>query len=109
NSYPTWMLTRSKTRQPGFSLCGRDPNRCFCAGWRRESLIAQSPAGMKLSSHLATVFQVPRWTLEGCVKRRDMLRLTGAAAAIAAVGSGRVLPPDTEDMFSSIAAGDPGH
>ena len=58
--------------------------------------------------HLATVFQVPRWTLEGCVRRRDMLRLTGAAAAIAAVGSGKVLPPDTEDMFSSIAAGDPG-
>jgi exopolysaccharide biosynthesis polyprenyl glycosylphosphotransferase len=37
-----------------------------------------------------------------------MLRLTGAAAAIAAVGSGKVLPPDTEDMFSSIAASDPG-
>ena len=58
--------------------------------------------------HLATVFQVPRWTLEGCVKRRDLLRLTGAAAAIAAVGGGKVLPPDTEDMFSSIAAGDAG-
>jgi hypothetical protein len=42
------------------------------------------------------------------VKRRDMLRLTGAAAAIAAVGGRKVLPPDTEDMFSSIAAGDPG-
>ena len=58
--------------------------------------------------HLATVFQVPRWTLEGCVRRRDMLRLAGAAAAIAAVGSGKVLPPDTEDMFNSIAAGDSG-
>ena len=42
------------------------------------------------------------------MRRRDMLRLTGAAAAIAAVGSGKVLPPDTGDMFSSIAAGDPG-
>jgi len=37
-----------------------------------------------------------------------MLRLTGAAAAIAAVGGGKTLPPDTEDMFSSIAAGDAG-
>ena len=37
-----------------------------------------------------------------------MLRLTGAAAAIAAIGGGKVLPPDTEDMFSSIAAGDAG-
>ena len=46
--------------------------------------------------------------MEGCVRRRDMLRLAGAAAAIAAVGSGEVLPPDTGDMFSSIAAGDPG-
>ena len=42
------------------------------------------------------------------MRRRDMLRLAGAAAAIAAVGSGKVLPPDTEDMFSSIAAGDLG-
>src|SRR6516165_11797865 len=33
NTYPTGTLTRSKTRQPGLSLCGRDPNRCFCAGW----------------------------------------------------------------------------
>ena len=58
--------------------------------------------------HLAAVFQVPRWTLEECVKRRDMLRLTGAAAAIAAIGGGRTLPPNTEDMFSSIAGGDAG-
>jgi hypothetical protein len=36
HTYPTWTLTRSKTRQPRLSLCGRDPNRCFCAGWCRE-------------------------------------------------------------------------
>jgi transcriptional regulator with XRE-family HTH domain len=57
--------------------------------------------------HLAAVLQVPRWALEGHVKRRDMLRLTGAAAA-AAMGGGTFPPPDSEDLFSSIAAGDPG-
>ena len=35
NTYPTWTLTRSKTEQPALSLCGRDANRCFCAGWCR--------------------------------------------------------------------------
>jgi len=57
--------------------------------------------------HLAAVFQVPRWVLEGCVKRRDMLRLTGAAAAGAALGFGKP-SPDGEELFASIAAGDPG-
>ena len=56
--------------------------------------------------HLAAVLQVPRWALEGHVKRREMLRLTGAAAAVAALGGGKFLPPDSEDLFSSIAAGD---
>jgi hypothetical protein len=37
-----------------------------------------------------------------------MLQLTGAAAAVAAMGGGKFLPPDSEDLFSSIAAGDPG-
>jgi transcriptional regulator with XRE-family HTH domain len=58
--------------------------------------------------HLAAVLQVPRWALEGHVKRREMLRLTGAAAAAAFMGSGKLLPPDSEDLFSSVAAGDAG-
>jgi transcriptional regulator with XRE-family HTH domain len=57
--------------------------------------------------HLAAVFQVPRWALEGYVKRRDMLRLTGAAALGAAIGIGGA-SPDGEELFASIAAGDPG-
>src|ERR1039458_9710910 len=55
--------------------------------------------------HLAAVLQVPRWALEGHVKRREMLRLTGAAAAAAFMGAGKLLPPDSEDLFSSVAAG----
>jgi hypothetical protein len=56
--------------------------------------------------HLATVFQVPRWVLEGHVRRRDMLRLTGAAAlgAMAGVAAGSA---DSQELFASIAAGDP--
>jgi transcriptional regulator with XRE-family HTH domain len=40
--------------------------------------------------HLAAVFQVPRWVMEGHVRRRDMLRLTGVAAigAVAGVPAG---------------------
>jgi transcriptional regulator with XRE-family HTH domain len=60
------------------------------------------------TGHLAAVFQVPRWALEGHVRRRDMLRISGAAAAVAAMGGGDFLPPDREDLFSSIAAGDSG-
>ena len=54
---------------------------------------------------LAAVFQVPRWVLEEAVRRRDMLRLTGVAAAGAMVG----MSDDTSGqprMFASIAAGD---
>jgi transcriptional regulator with XRE-family HTH domain len=56
--------------------------------------------------HLAAVFQVPRWVMEGHVRRRDMLRLTGVAAmgAVAGVPAGS---PDSKELFASIAAGDP--
>jgi transcriptional regulator with XRE-family HTH domain len=56
--------------------------------------------------HLSAVFQVPRWVMEGHVRRRDMLRLTGAAAlgAVAAAPAGS---PDSRELFASIAAGDP--
>ena len=57
--------------------------------------------------HLAAVLQVPRWVLEGHVKRRDMLRLTGAAAVGAAIGFGTP-SPNGEELFASIAAGDAG-
>lgn len=57
--------------------------------------------------HLAEALQVPRWVLEGLVRRRDMLRLTGAAAIGAAIGFGTP-SPDSEELFASIAAGDPG-
>jgi transcriptional regulator with XRE-family HTH domain len=56
--------------------------------------------------HLAAVFQVPRWVMEGHVRRRDMLRLTGVAAmgAVAGVPAGS---SDSKELFASIAAGDP--
>jgi hypothetical protein len=56
--------------------------------------------------HLAAVFQVPRWVMEGHVRRRDMLRLTGVAAigAVARVPAGS---SDSKELFASIAAGDP--
>jgi len=57
--------------------------------------------------HLAAVLQVPRWVLEGRVKRRDMLRITGAAAIGAAIGLGKP-SPDGGELFASIAAGDTG-
>jgi transcriptional regulator with XRE-family HTH domain len=57
--------------------------------------------------HLAAVLQVPRWVLEGRVKRREMLRLAGASAVGAAIGF-RAPSPDGEELFASIAAGDPG-
>ncbi len=57
--------------------------------------------------HLAAVLQVPRWVLEDHVRRRDMLRLTGAAAVGAAIGLGTP-SPDGGELFASIAAGDPG-
>jgi Helix-turn-helix domain len=57
--------------------------------------------------HLAAVLQVPRWVLEDRVKRRDMLRLTGAAATVAALGTGKP-SPDGGELFASIAAGDTG-
>jgi transcriptional regulator with XRE-family HTH domain len=57
--------------------------------------------------HLAAVFQVPRWVLEGYVKRRELLWLTGAAAVGAAIGFGGA-SPDGEELFASIAAGDAG-
>jgi transcriptional regulator with XRE-family HTH domain len=34
--------------------------------------------------HLAALLQVPRWALEDCVRRRDMIKLTGVAAIAAA-------------------------
>lgn len=55
--------------------------------------------------HLAVVLQVPRWVLEDKVRRRDMLRLTGAAAAGAMVGTSTA-SPDGRELFASIAAGD---
>jgi transcriptional regulator with XRE-family HTH domain len=57
--------------------------------------------------HLAAVLQVPRWALEDCVRRRDMIRLTGVAAIAAAAGIGTA-SPDGEELFASIAAGDSG-
>lgn len=54
---------------------------------------------------LAAVFQVPRWVLEGKVRRREMLRLTGAAAVGAMVGMSAA-SPDSRELFASIAAGD---
>jgi hypothetical protein len=54
---------------------------------------------------LAAVFQVPRWVLEGKVRRRDMFRLTGAAAVGAMVGMSAA-SPDSRELFASIAAGD---
>lgn len=55
--------------------------------------------------HLAAVLQVPRWVLEDHVRRRDMLRLTGAAAlgAVAGISGGS---SDSHELFASIAAGD---
>jgi len=50
NTYPTWTPTRSKTGQPGLSLCGRDPNRCFCAGWCREPRGAVRAASLSRST-----------------------------------------------------------
>ena len=57
--------------------------------------------------YLAEVLQVPRWVLEDHVKRRDMLKLTGAATFGAALGFGTP-SPDGGELFASIAAGDPG-
>jgi transcriptional regulator with XRE-family HTH domain len=59
------------------------------------------------TGHLSAVLQVPRWVLEGQVRRRDMLRLTGAAAAGAALGFGKP-SLDSEELFAAVAAGDPG-
>ena len=33
---------QTRRTQPDLSLCGRDPNRCFCAGWCREATIGSS-------------------------------------------------------------------
>ena len=54
--------------------------------------------------HLAAVLQVPQWALEGCVQRRDMLKLAGAVAGSAVLG----IPSYAagEELYSSIAAGD---
>jgi transcriptional regulator with XRE-family HTH domain len=54
--------------------------------------------------HLAAVLQVPQRVLEGCVRRREMLRLAGAIAGSAAVGTPSYAAG--EELYSSIAAGD---
>jgi transcriptional regulator with XRE-family HTH domain len=55
-------------------------------------------------AHLATALQVPQWALEGHVQRRDMLKLAGAIAGSAMLGT--PARAAGEDLYSSIAAGD---
>ena len=55
-------------------------------------------------AHLATALQVPQWALEGHVQRRDMLKLAGAVAGAAVVGT--PAHATGEELYSSIAAGD---
>jgi transcriptional regulator with XRE-family HTH domain len=56
--------------------------------------------------HIAVALQVPQWELEGGLRRRDVLMLAGAA-------SGGLIPGTASckaglEMFTSVAAGDPG-
>ena len=57
-------------------------------------------------THLAAALQVPQWVLEGSVQRREMLRLAGAIAGAAIMGT-RTHAAGA-DLYSSIAAGDDG-
>ena len=65
NTYPTWTLTRSKTSQPGLSLRGRDPNRCFCAGWCREAVtVTGRSAATSAPTRRERVLRLPRCARE---------------------------------------------
>lgn len=55
-------------------------------------------------THLAAALQVPQWALEGRVQRRDMLKLAGAIAGGAMLGT--AAHATGEDLYASIAAGD---
>ena len=55
-------------------------------------------------AHLAAAFQVSQWVLEGHVQRREMLKLAGAIAGSAMVGT--AVRAAGEELYSSIAAGD---
>ena len=55
-------------------------------------------------THLAAALQVPQWALEGRVQRRDMLKLAGAIAGSAMLGT--AAHATGEELYSSIAAGD---
>jgi transcriptional regulator with XRE-family HTH domain len=57
-------------------------------------------------SHLAAALQVPRWALEGYVQRREILRLAGAIAGSAVMGT--PAHDAGEELYSSIAARDDG-
>jgi len=55
-------------------------------------------------THLAAALRVPRWALEERVQRRDMLKLAGAIAGSAMLGTAAHVTG--EELYSSIAAGD---
>ena len=56
--------------------------------------------------HIAAALQVPKWELEGRVRRREMLALAGAVTG--GLIAGTAVSNAGEEMFTSIAAADSG-